>query len=203
MKEYTYEGKDEQELLTKGLEELNLNEGEYFSFSTKTKGGLLKKEVVTVHIIKRDDLIEYVKDFLKTVTSGMELEVEFESKIREDQIIIKMYSDNNNILIGHEGKTLKALTYIVKQLVYNKVGVYPHILLDVENYKEKQEKRLIRLAKNIAREVSKTKNEVVLENMNSYERRIIHNTLGEYKNVYTVSEGEEPNRHVIVKPKED
>ena len=62
---------------------------------------------------------------------------------------------------------------------------------------------LERLAKNIAREVRNTKQPVTMENMNSYERRIVHNVLTNFKGVITESEGEEPNRHVVVKPKED
>ena len=78
-------------------------------------------------------------------------------------------------------------------------GRYPYILLDVENYKEKKISNIERTAKRVAREVSKTKVDATLENMNSYERRIIHNVLSNYKHVVTVSEGEEPNRHVVIK----
>ena len=143
-----------------------------------------------------------IKEFLEQTTKDMGLDVQFESSIRDKQISIKMYSDNNSILIGHEGKTLKALTTIIKQVVYNKVGEYPYLLLDVENYKAKQEKYLIRLAKNIAKEVGHTKVEVELEDMNSYERRIIHNALTDNKYVYTESTGVEPHRHIVIKPKE-
>ena len=129
----------------------------------------------------------------------MGLDVTFESKIREQQIIIKMYSDNNSILIGKDGRTLSALNLIVKQLLSNNYKIYPHIVLDVENYKEKQELNLERLAKKLAREVVKTKVDVKLDNMNSYERRIIHNTLSNNKKVSTISEGDEPNRHVVIK----
>ena len=97
----------------------------------------------------------------------------------------------------------EALTTIVKQVVMNEIGMYPYLILDVENYKEKQVKYLERLAKNLAREVEHTKEEVELENMNSYERRIIHNILSDNKYVYTESVGEEPERHVVIKPKEN
>ena len=203
MKEQVFEGKEEKEVLERALEELGVKEDEVYTYVTKTKGGLLKKEVVSVHVITRDDVVEFVKDYLKDLTKDMGLDVTFESKIRDEQITIKMYSDNNNILIGKEGKTLQALSTVVKQVVYNKINAYPYILLDVENYKDKQEQRLIRLAKNVARDVAKTKLPVELENMNSYERRIIHNALGESKKVYTESVGVEPNRHIVVKPKED
>lgn len=198
-----FEGKEEKEILTKALEELNVTEDEIVYYVTKTKGGLLKKEVVSVHLITLEKIVEFLKDYLSNLTKDMGLEVSFESKIREKQITIKMYSDNNSILIGKNGQTLQALTTVLKQIVYNETKQYPYLILDVENYKEKQVKYLERLAKNIAREVAQTKNEVALENMNSYERRVIHNILTDNKKVYTISEGEEPNRHVVVKPKED
>lgn len=203
MKIEVFEGKNEQDVLNNGLNELNVNEEETLHFVTKERVGLLKKEVVKVHIVKLEEVATYIKDYLNDIVTDMGLEVSFETKIREQQITVKMYSNNNKILIGKNGQTLQALTTVVKQKVHNEIGQYPYILLDVENYKEKQVKYLERLAKNVAREVARTKVEVELENMNSYERRIIHNILSENDKVYTVSTGEEPNRHVIIKPKED
>ena len=202
MEERIYEGKEQKEVLTKALEELNLTENDVMYYFSKEKAGLLKKEVIKLHLFEVKDVAEFIKDFLTQTTKDMGLDVQFESSIRDKQISIKMYSDNNSILIGHEGKTLKALTTIIKQVVYNKVGEYPYLLLDVENYKAKQEKYLIRLAKNIAKEVGHTKVEVELEDMNSYERRIIHNALTDNKYVYTESTGVEPHRHIVIKPKE-
>jgi len=133
----------------------------------------------------------------------MGLEVNFESMIREGQVIIKMYSNNNPILIGKNGQTLKALETICKQIIYNEIGSFPYLSLDVEDYKNKQLKRLERLAKNVAREVAKTKVEAKLDSMNSYERRVVHNALTNFRGVYTESTGEEPNRCVVVKPKDN
>ena len=202
MEERIYEGKEQKEVLTKALEELNLTENDVMYYFSKEKAGLLKKEVIKLHLFEVKDVAEFIKEFLTQTTKDMGLDVQFESSIRDKQISIKMYSDNNSILIGHEGKTLKALTHVIKQVVYNKVGEYPYLLLDVENYKAKQEKYLIRLAKNIAKEVGHTKVEVELEDMNSYERRIIHNALTDNKYVYTESTGVEPHRHIVIKPKE-
>lgn len=196
-------GKDEKEVLASALEELGLTEKEIFYTTKVEKVGLLKKEQVTVSIYTLNDVLEFLKDFLTNLTKDMGLEVSFETKIREEQITIKMYSDNNSILIGKGGQTLKAISTVAKQVVYNQIHAYPYLILDVENYKEKQEKYLERLAKNIAREVKQTHQEVALENMNSYERRIIHNILTDNKYVYTESVGEEPNRHVIIKPKSE
>lgn len=198
-----FEGKEEKEVLASALESLGATEDEVVYYVTKTKGGLLKKEVISVHITKLESIVEFIKEYLANLTKDMGLDVTFESKIREKQITVKMYSNNNSILIGKNGQTLQALTTVIKQVVFNEIHSYPYLLLDVENYKEKQEKHLERLAKNIAREVAKTKNAVELENMNSYERRIIHNILSDNTKVYTESVGEEPNRHIVVKPKED
>lgn len=198
-----YEGKDKDTLLQNALEELGVKEEDVLYYVTSQKVGLLKKEVFTLHLVTNEDIVAFVKEYLGNLTKDMGLEVSFETKIRDEQLIIKMYSDNNNILIGKGGQTLKALTTVVKQVIYNQINKYPHILLDVENYKEKQEGHLERLAKRIAKEVSRTKVEVALENMNSYERRIIHNILTDNKYVYTESVGEEPNRHVVIKPKEE
>ena len=132
----------------------------------------------------------------------MGIEAQIESNVRDEQINLKMYSDKNNILIGKNGQTLSAIQNILRQMVYNEIEVYPYILLDVENYKEKKIGHLERNAKRIAREVLKTKIEVKLDNMNSYERRIVHNALSKYKNIATISEGEEPNRHIVISYKE-
>jgi len=199
----TYDGKDEKELLASALEELGVEESQTLHYTTVTKGGLLKKDTYTLHIATMDDVVDYMKSYLKDLTKDFGLDVTFESKVRDNQITIKMYSDNNNILIGKEGKTLKALTTVVKQVIFNQLNSYPNLILDVEDYKEKQEKRLIRLAKNVAKEVARTKVEAELENMNSYQRRLIHNELTNFKGVYTESVGEEPNRHIVIKPKED
>lgn len=201
MKFEVFEGKEEKEVLTQALETLKCTEEDIVTLVEKSKGGLLKKETVSMKVFKMEDITLFIKDYLHEITKGMGLDVSFESKIRDRQISIKMYSNNNSILIGHNGQTLKALTTIVKQVVYNEIKEYPYLLLDVENYKEKQEKYLERLARNVARDVERTKVEVELENMSSYERRIIHNALTDNKHVYTESIGEEPNRHIVIKPK--
>ena len=109
-----------------------------------------------------------------------------------------MFSDNNPILIGKNGQTLTALQNIVKQMVFSKTGLYPYVLLDVENYKDKKQSNVEYQVKKIAKEVIKTKKDAILDDMNAYERRIVHNILTNFKGVTTKSEGEEPNRKVVV-----
>ena len=87
---------------------------------------------------------------------------------------------------------------LVRQKIQLETGMFFIISLDVENYKDKKISRLERLAKQTAREVKRTHIDVHLENMNSYERRIIHNALSEFKGISTKSTGEEPNRHIVI-----
>ena len=203
MELFIYEGKEEKTVLAKALEDLKVKEDEIVYRKEDKKGGLFKGSSVRLTIVKTFDIQEYLKSLLSDICGNMGINVSFESSVREKQITIKMFSDNNPILIGKNGQTLAALTTIVKQAVFNHVGVYPYINLDVENYKDKQIGHLERLAKNIAREVKTTKTPVIMENMNSYERRVVHNILNTISGIKTESEGEEPNRHVVVKLKKD
>ena len=200
---FIYEGKDEAIVLAKALEDLKVTEEEILYKSETKKGGLFKSAQVKLSIFKITDIQNYLKGFLSEILIAMGIEVSFEASIRNKQINIKMLSNNNPILIGKNGQTLAALTTLAKQAIYNQTGSYPYINLDVENYKDKQIGHLERLARNIARDVKETNTPVVMENMNSYERRIVHNVLNNIKGIKTESEGEDPNRHVIVKPKRD
>ena len=203
MEVYVYEGKNEELVLEKALTNLNVTENDILIKKEKVKGGLFKGETFKFTVIKIEDIQKSIKEFLKDIINKMDIEVEFESSLRDKQINIKMFSNNNAILIGKNGQTLSALTTIVKQYIFNQIGIYPYINLDVENYKDKQVMHLERLAKNLAREVRSTKNPVTMENMNAYERRIVHNVLTNFKGVKTENEGEEPNRHVVIKPSEE
>ena len=118
------------------------------------------------------------------------------------QIEVLISSDDMGKVIGKNGKTISALQNVIKQIIYTRTTHNLHIILDVENYKENRSKNIEYLAKKIAREVAQTKVEVKMDCMNSYERRIVHSTLAENKYVYTESIGEEPNRCVVIKPKD-
>lgn len=203
MKLEVFEGKTLEEAKEKALNSLNVEEKDVYLKEEEIKGKLFKATTYKCSVIKYSDIADFVKDKLKEMLSNMGLDVKFETTVRDEQINIKMYSDNNNILIGRNGQTLIAIQTFLRQIVHNEIGIYPYILLDVENYKEKKNSNLERTAKRIAKEVQKTKIDVSLDNMNSYERRIIHNALSNFKNISTLSEGEEPNRHIVIRYKED
>ena len=195
------EGKELEGVLESICEEYNLNKDDFYYHYTEKKNGLFNKNsVYEVNVVTKTDLLEYVKEYLEELLTNMGLEVNFETKLREDTLFVKIYSDNNPILIGKGGNTLKALENIVKQKINTELNLRVYLCLDVGNYREKNQKRLERLAKNVAKDVVKTKVEAHLENMNAYDRRIVHNILTDFEGVTTESTGEEPNRHVVIKP---
>lgn len=165
----------------------------------KTSGKIFKSTVVSVTAITYTELLEEVKKYLKEVIENLGLTVNFETSINDNLFEITMYSDNNQILIGKNGQTLKALETLARTRINMEWGISPKISLDVENYKEKRIEFLEKLAVRTAIEVRNSKIDATLDNMNSYERRVIHNKLTNFKGVSTTSEGEEPNRHVVIK----
>jgi len=199
MKLKVFEGKTKEEAKEKALIELNVKEKEILFKEEELKGKLFKAATYKCNAIKISDIAFFLKESLSEILTNMGIECQFETSVREEQINIKMYSDKNNILIGKNGQTLMAIQTILRQMVYNEIGMYPYILLDVENYKEKKISNLERNAKRIAKEVLRTKIDVSLDDMNSYERRIVHNALTKFKNISTTSEGEEPNRHIVIR----
>lgn len=192
--------KTKEEALNKVLAKLNASLEEVVYSYEEIKGGLFKGTTYECSGFLKVDIISAVEEFLKTLVQGMNLQVNIEVSTVEDTTTFKMYSSNNPILIGKNGQNLEALTVITRQFIKNLApNDAPKIVLDVEDYKDRQISRLERLAKNLAREVRNTKVEVEMDPMNSYERRIVHNVLSNYKNIKTESTGEEPNRRVVIK----
>ena len=102
------------------------------------------------------------------------------------------------ILIGRRGETLDALQYLTSLRVNRGQSNYTRVTLDTEGYRAKREEALVRLANRMANRAQKTGRKVSLEPINPYERRILHSALQDHPTVTTQSEGEEPNRHVVI-----
>ena len=200
MEKIIKEGKEVDVILDEILTENNLSKDEIIYTVNDKKGKLFQGNLKEVTVYKKETINNEIKNYLKDLVENMGLEVKFELSTKDERTTIKMYSNNNPILIGKNGQTLKALETLAKQKIQNETGIHYKITLDVSNYKDKIKRNLERLAINTAKEVVKTKIPVALDNMSSYERMIIHNKLTDFKGVKTESEGEEPNRHIVIKP---
>ena len=204
MEKRKFSGKTKEEAIQLAKEELQeVEENLFIRELESTKGGLFKSKKVEIEVIEKREVVKDIKDYLVKLLKNMGYSVNIEVKNKEEVPKYIIFSDNDALLIGKNGKNLKALSLVVSGYLNKELGRNYKFIIDVNEYKEKREQSLERLAKRIAREVGQTKIAAKLDPMNSYERRIIHNILTNNKKVYTESEGEEPNRYVVIKPKED
>ena len=143
------------------------------------------------------------KKYIESVLSAMELEYQLEvrSLNNETEIHYNIHSSQNPLLIGAKGKTLDALQTLVKNLIQNYSKEEITVEVDCGDYKQHRKYQLEVLATKTAKEVVKTKVDAKLQPMTSYERRIIHNKLSEWRDVYTESEGQGAERAVVIKYK--
>ena len=202
MEKYRFIGKTKDEAIQQAKEKLQETENNLIIRELETvKGGLFKSKKVEIEVIEKREVIKSIKDYIYKITKLMGINSNIEIKNKEEVPKFVIFSDNDAMLNGKNGKNLKALSTIVSAYVNVETGSNYKFLIDINEYKEKREQALERMAKKIAREVAATNIEAKLDSMNSYERRIIHNVLTNHKKVYTESEGEEPNRYVVIKPK--
>ncbi|MBO4879994.1 MAG: protein jag [Clostridia bacterium] len=141
--------------------------------------------------------------FVAGLIEKMKLDGKVLAAKEEDAIRLRIDCEEMGVLIGHRGETLDAVQYLTSLVVNRnrKTEGYTRVTINTEDYREKREETLIRLAKRIAQQVKSSGSPKMLEPMNPYERRIIHSALQKHPYVTTHSEGEEPNRRVVISPK--
>lgn len=191
--------KNVDEYVENFLTENNLNRNSILVKVDEFNKSVVNLKRYDVSIVIKDDLIEYLKEYINTITSALNLQTDLTIKFDDDILKIHIDSDNNSILIGKDGRMLNSMQVILKQTIKSQTDMNIKVYLDIADYKEKQNKEIEDLARKIAEEVENTKESVKLDSMNSYQRRLVHNVISEYKNLTTKSEGEEPNRYVVVK----
>ena len=190
---YKFESDNEENCRLKCLEELDVYNNEILTKEYE-EDNLYKMEVV-----KKEDVKTFIRDYLTKVTSDMGVDTKIEINEDDNVFTAKMFSDNNPILIGKDGRTLTSLQSLLRQTLSNNIKFNIKVNLDASNYKVKKEKFFEKNIKNIINDVIKSKDEVKLDPMNSYKRRLIHSIANGYYNIETESFGEEPNRYVVIK----
>lgn len=202
MNKQSFTGKTKEEAIKLATEGLNANENEIIIIEKNTKKGLFNKKY-EIEAITKYDLNNEIKNFLLNTVKNMGMNAQIEVKTREDSPIFNLITNESSILIGKNGRTIEALQILALHMIEKDTNCYYRFTVDVNDYRQKRRNRLEKLAKYTAKDVAKTKQEVKLEPMNAFDRRIIHNALTGSKDVYTESIGEEPNRCVVIKSKEE
>ena len=190
---FKFESDTEENCRLKCLEELDVYNNEILTKEYEEDNKYI------MEVIKKDNVKEYIKKYLEKITTEMGLETKFEINEDENVFSVKMFSNNNPILIGKEGRTLTSLQALIRQSISNQIKFNIKINLDASNYKIKKERFFEKDIKNIINDVMKSKDEIKLDPMNSYKRRIVHSIASEYYNIETESFGEEPERYVVIR----
>lgn len=160
---------------------------------------------------QQQDLARVTTDVVTRLLDGMGLYAAVEVVERGGQtdpqtnevvpLQVNIIGDDLGVLIGRRGETLRDLQFLTRLIVSRTVGEWPNVVVDVEGYKARRGEALESLAKRMADRVRSTRQAVVLEPMPAYERRIVHMTLRDNKDVYTESTGEGESRKVQILPK--
>jgi spoIIIJ-associated protein len=170
--------------------------------SAKGLLSFLGAKAVKVKVSVKEDLGQAAVLFLRELLVNMGIMAQVEIFKRKDSTTLNINGKDLGLLIGKHGQTLDAIQYLVNLAVNKDQNERERIVVDVEGYRRRREETLRHLAMKVADKVKREHRKQVLEPMSPHERRIIHATLQEYKEVFTYSEGEDPYRHVIISPQD-
>jgi spoIIIJ-associated protein len=119
----------------------------------------------------------------------------------EGEIILDVVGGDLALLIGRHGRTLDALQALVSAITSRELGFRHPIVVDVEGYRHRRRQKIEDIARRAAEKASRQHSEVRLRPMTAYERRVVHVALRDDGRVSTGSEGDDPFRMVVVRPK--
>ena len=154
---------------------------------------------ITVEAYVANDIKEFIFDYLGTYFTNLNQEVAIEITVEEDVYKVVLDAENNAIIIGKAGQTLRAISTVLKAACNNEFKKRINITVDVNHYKEDRYRRVRSLANRIAKEVVKSHVDVALDPMPNDERKVIHQFLSEREHIKTESEGEGAKRHLVIK----
>lgn len=194
-----------QEAIRLALDDLGIKEEEaqIDILEEPSKGilGFFGSKPAVVKVSVKNTLLKRIESLMTNILKAMQVDAKINAVEEENCVKVNLEGSDLGILIGCRGDTLDALQYLVSLVVNRGQEVRKKIFLDVEGYRKKREETLKKLAIKLADKACQRGRNVVLEPMNSLERRIIHTALQNRNDVFTFSEGEEPYRKIIISPK--
>jgi spoIIIJ-associated protein len=146
-----------------------------------------------------EQIAEVAQEFLTGTLEAMEIEASVVSRVEDERAVLEVSGEKLGVLIGRRGQTLDALQELTRTAVQRRLRSRVSLLVDVEGYRARRRSSLEEYAKAMAGRAKERGTEIELEAMNSYERKIVHDAVGEVEGASSFSEGEEPERKVIVR----
>ena len=200
MERKKFEAKTYEEALKQALDYYQVEEKDLLIEKEMISGKLFKSSKCVLNVISYNDILEFVKNYLKEMSSKMNIPWQQEVRLNDGVIQVMLISkDYNQNLIGKGGKTLDCIQSILRQTLLVQTNNPIKLNIDISNYKQKKINNLEYRVKKIAKEVLKCKEDISLDPMNSYERRIIHTMIQDMDHLTTESVGEGKERHIIIK----
>lgn len=147
-----------------------------------------------------DDQADAAEDFLHDLLDALDMDGEATADVDEDLINVDVRGPDMAVLIGRHGATLEALQELVRAVVQHRTESHTRLVVDIEGYRARQQERLERRVRQIAERVRRDRRAEELEPMTSFERRLVHTALVDFDGVMTRSEGEDPDRRVVIFP---
>lgn len=147
-----------------------------------------------------DDQADAAEDFIHGLLDVLDMDGEAEADIADDTIEVRIEGPDMGLLIGRHGSTLEALQELTRAAVQHQTASRARLVLDIEGYRDRQRSIVERHARAAAAKVRKTRRPIELEPMTSFERKAVHSALTDFEGVRTASEGEEPDRKVVIYP---
>jgi spoIIIJ-associated protein len=142
---------------------------------------------------------EVAEEFVSGIIEAMGLAADVSSSIDGDRAVLEIAGERLGVLIGRRGQTLDALQDLARTAVQRRLRARVRLLVDVEGYRARRRQSLAEYAGAMARRAKERGTEIELEPMNSFERKIVHDAVGEVDGASSFSEGDEPERRVIVR----
>ena len=202
MRRKLYEVKTLEEAKQLALEDFKVDESELtFTIVNEKKGFLGIGGKISVEAVIDADGITRGKEYIQMILDNNNIQGFIEKKVRGNNVEFNVEAGElNGYLIGKNARSLIALQTLVNIVVNNfyEGDDLKTVYVDVGGYKKRREKNLEMMATNFAKQVSRTKQKIQLDHLNSYERKIVHNKLSTWKNIKTYSVGEEPERYLII-----
>jgi spoIIIJ-associated protein len=140
-------------------------------------------------------------DYLEGLLDIADLDGDIDIDVENERAALAIAGGKLGHLVGERGEVLDALQELTRLAVHTGLGERSRLMLDIDNFRSSKKEELAKLAHEIAEEVKSTGEQIKLKPMNAFERKVIHDTIQEI-GLTSESEGEEPNRCVVVLPQE-
>lgn len=206
MKEVVQEGKTREEALAKALEKLGVSEDQVEIEEVQEHRdrffGLLSTKITKLKVTVIESPEAMVREFVENVLEKMQMDLQIEIELEEDKINVRLEGEDSGMIIGKFGQTLDSLQYLSNIVLGKSIRDKTKVVIHVGDYRQRRESSLRRMAKAMAYKVIKNKKRIVLAPMPPQDRRIIHMSLSNFRNVTTSSEGVGNDRRVVISYKE-